>query len=79
VVEVGPGQTVLVLGTGGVIVHGVFVGSRQVFEAMNRAIELHRIEPAIDRVFAFAEAKEAYRYMKSAAHFGKIVMEIFPA
>jgi NADPH:quinone reductase-like Zn-dependent oxidoreductase len=62
---------------GGVIVHGVFVGSRQMFEAMNRAIELHRIEPVIDRVFAFEDVKEAYRTMKTATHIGKIVIEIF--
>jgi NADPH:quinone reductase-like Zn-dependent oxidoreductase len=62
---------------GGVIVHGVFVGSRQMFEAMNRAIEFHHIEPVIDRVYGFDEVKEAYRALKSAAHMGKIVIEIF--
>jgi NADPH:quinone reductase-like Zn-dependent oxidoreductase len=47
------------------------------FEVMNRAIELHRIEPVIDRVFAFEDVKEAYRTMKTATHIGKIVIEIF--
>jgi NADPH:quinone reductase-like Zn-dependent oxidoreductase len=61
---------------GGVIVQGVFVGSRQMFEAMNRAIAAHRIEPVIDRVFAFEAAREAYRHMKAATHIGKIVIEI---
>lgn len=63
---------------GGVIVQGLFVGSRQMFEAMNRAITFHRIEPVIDRVFPFEEARDAYRYMKSALHMGKIVIEILP-
>lgn len=61
---------------GGVIVRGVFVGSREQFEAMNRAIALHRIEPVIDRVFPFESAREAYVYLKSAAHVGKVVITL---
>jgi NADPH:quinone reductase-like Zn-dependent oxidoreductase len=52
--------------------HGIFVGSREMFEALNRAIELHRLRPVIDRVFPFSETAEAYRYLESAGHFGKI-------
>jgi hypothetical protein len=29
----------------------------------------------IDRRFPFAEAKDAYRFLKSAKHFGKVVIE----
>jgi NADPH:quinone reductase-like Zn-dependent oxidoreductase len=61
---------------GGVTVRGIYVGSREMFEAMNRAISLHKIEPVIDRVFAFEAAKDAYLYQKSAAHVGKIVIRI---
>ena len=53
-------------------VQGIFVGSREMFEAMNRAIALHRLRPVVDRVFPFAEAPAAFRHMESAAHFGKI-------
>jgi NADPH:quinone reductase-like Zn-dependent oxidoreductase len=55
-------------------VQGIFVGSREMFEAMNRAIALHRLRPVVDRVFPFAEAREALRYMESGKHFGKIVL-----
>lgn len=55
-------------------VQGIFVGSRAMFEAMNRAIALHRLQPVIDRVFPFDEAVEALRHMESGAHFGKIVI-----
>jgi NADPH:quinone reductase-like Zn-dependent oxidoreductase len=55
-------------------IQGVFVGSREMFEAMNRAIELHRIVPVVDRVFPFLEAPAALRYFDSAAHFGKVVI-----
>lgn len=53
---------------------GVYVGSRDMFEAMNRMISLHRLRPVIDRVFPFAEARDAYRHLESGAHFGKVVI-----
>lgn len=55
---------------------GIYVGSRRMFERMNRAIEQNRIKPVIDKIFAFDEAREALKYMESAAHFGKIVVKI---
>jgi len=55
---------------------GIFVGSRQMFEAMNRAIELHQLRPVIDRVFRFGEIRDALRYMESGAHFGKICLAV---
>ncbi len=60
----------------GVRVQGIFVGSRAMFEAMNRAICLHQLRPVVDRVFSFGETKDALRYMESAAHFGKIVIRV---
>jgi NADPH:quinone reductase-like Zn-dependent oxidoreductase len=57
-------------------VQGIYVGSREMFEAMNRAIDLHQLRPIVDRVFPFAEAREAYRYMESGAHFGKIAIRV---
>ncbi len=53
-------------------VQGIYVGSREMFEAMNRAIALHKLHPHVDRVFPFHEAREALKYMESGAHFGKI-------
>jgi len=59
----------------GVRIQGIFVGSREMFEAMNRAVAVHKIKPVIDRVFPFAEAKEALHHMASGAHFGKVVVK----
>lgn len=53
-------------------VQGIYVGSREMFEAMNRAIALHKLRPVIDRVFPFESAREALVYMESGAHLGKI-------
>ena len=55
-------------------VQGLYVGNRQMFEAMNRAIEAGGLKPVIDKAFAFAEAKDAYRHLKSQNHFGKVVI-----
>jgi len=57
-----------------VAVQGIFVGSREMFEAMNGAIALHGLKPVIDRAFPFAEYPAALRHMESGAHFGKIVL-----
>lgn len=55
---------------------GIYVGSRQMFEDMNRLICQFSVKPVIDRVFEFSEAIDALKYMESAAHFGKIVVRI---
>ena len=60
--------------TRGVSVRGIYVGSRAMFEAMNRALYVHRLHPVIDRKFPFAEAKAAYRHLESQQHFGKVVI-----
>ncbi len=59
-----------------IVLRGIYVGSRQMFEAMNAAISLHRIQPVIDKVFPFDQARDAYHYMKGQVHVGKVVIEI---
>ncbi len=56
--------------------NGIYVGSRAMFLDMNAAIEAGGLKPVIDRRFAFADAREAYRCMEAAGHFGKIVIEL---
>jgi NADPH:quinone reductase-like Zn-dependent oxidoreductase len=56
-------------------VQGIYVGSRDMFEAMNRAIESARLHPIIDKTFNFGEAPAAYEHLRSGAHFGKVVIE----
>jgi NADPH:quinone reductase-like Zn-dependent oxidoreductase len=55
-------------------VQGIYVGSRAMFERMNRTIELHSIKPVVDKVFKWTEIKHAVRYMESQQHFGKICL-----
>ena len=43
-------------------VRGLFVGSRVLYEQMNRAIEANNIKPVVDpKVFSLEQAKEAYQ------------------
>ncbi len=60
-------------------VQGVYVGSRAMFEQMNAVIATAELHPIVDRVFAFDQAREAFRHMESASHFGKIVIRITPS
>jgi NADPH:quinone reductase-like Zn-dependent oxidoreductase len=53
---------------------GIYVGSREQFIAMNRAIEQAGISPVIDRRFEFGDAVSAYRRIQSGEHMGKIVI-----
>jgi NADPH:quinone reductase-like Zn-dependent oxidoreductase len=55
---------------------GVYVGSREDFEAMNAFISEHRIHPVIDRVFAFEETQQAFDYLAGGGFFGKIVIRL---
>ncbi|MFV2034553.1 MAG: NAD(P)-dependent alcohol dehydrogenase [Halocynthiibacter sp.] len=55
---------------------GIYVGSRCMFENMNKAIVAHEMRPVIDRTFALADARDAFHCMAEAAHFGKIVITL---
>jgi NADPH:quinone reductase-like Zn-dependent oxidoreductase len=53
---------------------GVYVGSRQMHEDLARFIEVAGIKPVVDKVFAYTEAPDAYRYFEAGKHFGKVAL-----
>jgi NADPH:quinone reductase-like Zn-dependent oxidoreductase len=53
-------------------IRAIDVGSRAMFESMNRAIALSKLRPVIDRTFGFDEARDAVRYLSEGGHFGKV-------
>ncbi|GLA18155.1 hypothetical protein AnigIFM62618_005310 [Aspergillus niger] len=55
---------------------GVVVGSKEQLEDMLRCFEAREIRPVIDKVFSFHDAREAYRYLWSASHVGKVVIQL---
>ncbi len=57
-------------------VSGIYVGSREHFEAMNAFIAQHDIKPVIDKVFDFQDAPAAYQLMESDSFSGKIVIRL---
>jgi len=60
----------------GATLRGIFVGAREHFEGLMRAVAVNELKPVIDRTFAFDQAVEAFQYLKSAQHFGKVVITI---
>src|SRR3954454_8321740 len=55
-------------------VQGIYVGSREMFERLNRAVEFHAIKPVVDKVFAWTEFPDAWPNMEGRQHFGKICL-----
>lgn len=55
---------------------GIYVGSRGMGEDLARFVGVNRIAPVVDRAFAFEQAGEAYRYLESGSHFGKVVIRV---
>jgi NADPH:quinone reductase-like Zn-dependent oxidoreductase len=53
---------------------GVETGSKEMFTRMNKAIELNKIHPVIDKVYDFEEARQALSSLEKSAHFGKIAV-----
>ena len=54
---------------------GIYVGSRTMFQEMNRAIDNFNIKPVIYQEFDFDSAPEAFTALKSQRHFGKLVIK----
>lgn len=57
-------------------IQGIFVGHKEGFEAMNRAIERHRMRPIVDRVFPFEQARAAFDLLASGKHRGKVCIAV---
>ena len=57
---------------------GINVGSRLDFEQLNRAVDATkmRFTDVIDKIYRFEEASEAFAYLWSGKHTGKIVIEM---
>jgi len=90
-IAVGPGGTVSVIGvmtrpegdlspyplmTKFAMVRGIFVGAREHFDGLMKAVAVNELHPVVDTAFDFEAAPEAFKYLKSAQHFGKVVIKI---
>ncbi|EXJ81708.1 alcohol dehydrogenase [Capronia coronata CBS 617.96] len=59
-----------------VTLKGILNGPRDRFEEMLQFYQEHQIQPVVDKVFGFDEAKEAFQYLYSGGHFGKVVIKV---
>ncbi len=57
-------------------IQGIYVGSRAMFQNLNRALAQNQLRPVIDSVYPTAQIQEALRHMAGAGHFGKIAVEL---
>lgn len=57
-------------------IQGVFVGHREGFLAMSRAITQHQLRPRVDRTFEFEDARAAFEHLASGAHEGKVCIRV---
>ena len=71
----GSANPMALAGKGGNL-HGVFVGTREMFLEMNRAIEVSGIKPVVDRVFPFDQALQAFKAHAAGEFVGKVVITI---
>jgi len=60
----------------GAIMRGILVGARELFRDLLDAIHHNGIRPVVDKVFPFEQAVDAFKYLESGAHFGKVVIKV---
>jgi NADPH:quinone reductase-like Zn-dependent oxidoreductase len=65
---------ILMMKSGSMI--GIGVGSRSMFEDMNRAIDVNKIKPVVDKVFSFDQAGDAFRCQAAGDFLGKVVITV---
>jgi NADPH:quinone reductase-like Zn-dependent oxidoreductase len=53
---------------------GVFVGHKEGFLRMNRAIDLAKLRPVVSEVLPWTEARAALERLAAGAHFGKVCL-----
>lgn len=56
------------------LLRGIFVGTREHFEGLMRAVSVNALHPVVDKVFPFDAVPEAYEHLRAGRHFGKIVI-----
>lgn len=59
-----------------VTLKGILNGPKDRFEEMVEFYQKHEIRPVVDKVFAFDKADEAFKYLNSGGHFGKVVVKV---
>jgi D-arabinose 1-dehydrogenase-like Zn-dependent alcohol dehydrogenase len=56
-------------------IRGIYVGSRENFEEMNKAISDAKLKPVYES-HPWTEAQKVFKEMEGATHFGKLVLTL---
>ena len=57
-------------------IKGIMMESTEELRALMRAVDVLKLKPYIDKTFTFSQAKEAYHYLDSQKHIGKVVITL---
>ena len=71
-----PGIDFFALKASGASFRNIVVGDRAGLLDLARAVAMTGLKPVIDRVFDFENAQEAFAYLESGAHLGKVVIRV---
>jgi NADPH:quinone reductase-like Zn-dependent oxidoreductase len=58
------------------VLRGITAGNRRMLAELVKAVETNGIVPVISRTFGFDESPEAYAYLKSGEHLGKVLIRV---
>jgi len=70
-----PDMTMLTL-TKAAVVRGIVIGPKSDLEDLLQFVTSRKLSPPIDKVFKFDQAIEAYKYVESSGHIGKVCIEM---
>jgi NADPH:quinone reductase-like Zn-dependent oxidoreductase len=59
-----------------VTLKGILNGPKDRFEELLQLYTEKQVQPVVDKVFAFDQAKEALQYLETGGHFGKVVVKL---
>jgi NADPH:quinone reductase-like Zn-dependent oxidoreductase len=74
--EDNPGIDFFALKLSGASIRNIAVGDRAGLQDLVRVVESAGVKPVIDRVFPFAEAREAFAHLQKGAHVGKVAIRV---
>jgi NADPH:quinone reductase-like Zn-dependent oxidoreductase len=59
-----------------ITVRGIYMESTEELRAFANAVKTMKLKPVVDRVFSFEQAKDAFAYLNSQQHMGKVVIKV---
>lgn len=74
--EENPGIDFFALKLSSASFRNITVGDRAGLQELVRVIDGTGLKPVVDRVFPFAQARAAFAYLETGAHFGKVVVRV---